>query len=302
MAPKPPKQTQKLLKFDSTLSPSEQANEEANSASEAPAGTGVTTDSNKILTAIQALKDDFAARLDGLLSAVQGLKADVKAVIVRVTEAEDRIGANQDDIASLLADNTSMKATIKELAFKVDDLENRSRRSNLRLVGIPEGKEGADMCMYLEGWLPKVLGADTFPSPLLIERAHRLGRANKASRANSGGPQQSARLRVVIMKRLNYADKTRIIRAARLKGPILLDNQRIMFFPDVSADLLKRRKAFDPVKKDLAALSIPTLRYGVAHPATLLITFKGKRHTFDTVKAAEDFVKEIRNQQHEECG
>ena len=147
-----------------------------------------------------------------------------------------------------------------------------------------------------------LLGADTFPGPLLIERAHRLGTANEASMANRAGPQQSARPRVVIMKLLNYVDKTQIMRAARLKGPILLDNQRIMFFPDVSTDLLKRKKAFDPVKKDLAALSIPTLRYRVAHPATLLITYKGKRHTFYAVRTAEDFVKEMGSQQHGECG
>ena len=61
------------------------------------------------------------------------------------------------------------------------------------------------------------------------------------------------------MKLLNYVDKTQIMRAARLKEHILLDNQRIMFFPDVSADLLKLRKAFNQVKKDLAALSIPSL-------------------------------------------
>ena len=57
------------------------------------------------------------------------------------------------------------------------------------------------------------------------------------------------------------------MRVTRLKGPILLDNQRIMFFPDVSADLLKLRKAFNQVKKDLAALSIPSLRYGVTRVA-----------------------------------
>lgn len=158
------------------------------------------------------------------------------------------------------------------------------------------------MCVFLEGWILKVLGADTFTGPLLIERAHRLCKANEASMSNGAGPQQSARPRVVIMKLLNFADKTRIMNAARLKGPILLDNQRIMFFPDVSADLFKHRKALDPVKKDLAALSIPTLRYGVAHPATLLITYKGKRHTFDVVRTAEDFVKEMRSQQQGECG
>ena len=203
MAPKTPKQTQKLFKFDTTLSPSKQANKETSNASEAASGTNVTTNSSEILTAIRALKDDFVARFDGLLNAMQGLKADVKAITVRVMGAEDRISTNQDDITSLLANNVAMKATIKELAVKVDDLENRSRRSNLRQVGVPEGSEGTDRCMFLEGWLPKVLGADTFPGPLIIERAHRLGTANEASMANRAG--QSARPRVVIMKLLNYA-------------------------------------------------------------------------------------------------
>lgn len=65
-------------------------------------------------------------RFDGLLNAMQALTADVKAITLRVTAAEDRLSTNQDDITSLLAGNMAMKATIKELAFKIDDLENRS--------------------------------------------------------------------------------------------------------------------------------------------------------------------------------
>ena len=84
MAPKPPKQRQKLLKFDATLSPSKQANEEASSASKAALGTNVTIDSSEILTVIRVLKDDFVARFDGLLNAMQGLKAHVKAITVCV--------------------------------------------------------------------------------------------------------------------------------------------------------------------------------------------------------------------------
>lgn len=114
------------MTFDSTLSPSDEANEEASCASEAASGTNVGTDSIKILTAIQALRDDFVLRFDGLLNAMQALTADVKAITLRVTAAEDRLSTNQDDIASLLAGNMAMKATIKELAFKIDDLENRS--------------------------------------------------------------------------------------------------------------------------------------------------------------------------------
>ncbi|KAK1895150.1 LINE-1 retrotransposable element ORF1 protein [Dissostichus eleginoides] len=119
-----------------------------------------------------------------------------------------------------------------------------SRRSNLRLVGIPERKEGTDMCAFLEKWIPDVLGASNFPGPLLIERAHRIGKVTDAE------AQPPARPRVVIMKFLNYADKSRIMQAARMKGPILLDNQRVMFFPDISAQLLKRRKVFDGVKRE----------------------------------------------------
>lgn len=69
------------------------------------------------------------------------MKSELKAVIVRVTEVEDRISSNDDDIASLQTQNSAMKATVEKLVLKVDDLENRSRRFNLRLVGLPE-KEG----------------------------------------------------------------------------------------------------------------------------------------------------------------
>jgi len=74
--------------------------------------------------------------------------------------------------------------------------------------------------------------------------------------------------------------------AARSKGEILYNNQRVMFFPDVSAHLVRQRKVFDSVKKELASPSIPTLRYGIIHPAKLLVTVKGRRHIFDTAAGA----------------
>ncbi|KAF3839082.1 hypothetical protein F7725_017799 [Dissostichus mawsoni] len=58
-----------------------------------------------------------------------------------------------------------------------------------------------------------------------------------------------------------------------------------MFFPDISAELLKRRKVFDGVKRELASLSISDLRYRIVHPAKLLITHNRKRHVFDKAAA-----------------
>lgn len=104
------------------------------------------------------------------------------------------------------------------------------------------------------------------------------------------------------MKFLNYADKTRVMKAARMKGPILLDNQRIRVFPDVSVELLKRRKVFDQVKKDLASLSIPDLHYGIIHLAKLFVTYDRKQHIFDTASAAETFVQELRDRNRDTTG
>lgn len=100
---------------------------------------------------------------------------------------------------------------------------------------------------------------------------------------------------MLMVKLLNYADKARIMKAARLKSPILLDNRKVMFFPDASSELLKHQKAFDPLKKDLAFSSVASLRYGIVHPVQLLITYKGKRHTFEEVSTAERFVRELKS-------
>ena len=218
----PPKQaakTQKSSKAEATGNPGMADANASNGDSD------VAASSSPILNAISALKEDFALRFDGLFSAIKGIQCDMKAVSLRVTEAEDRISTNEDDVASLKTQTSTMKAVIEELVSKVDELENRARRSNLRLVGLPEKVEGSDMCVFLERWIPEVLGKHHFPRPVLIERAHRISGAG-VNDAEAGG-RSGARPRVVLMKFLNYADKFRAMKAARSKGEILYDNQRV---------------------------------------------------------------------------
>ncbi|KAJ1149741.1 hypothetical protein NDU88_002546 [Pleurodeles waltl] len=60
------------------------------------------------------------------------------------------------------------------LRSKLTDLEDRSRRNNVRFLGFPEGIEGTDILTYLRDTLPK-LADTTFDPPLEFQRAHRLG-------------------------------------------------------------------------------------------------------------------------------
>lgn len=65
---------------------------------------------NQILNAIHTMKEDFVSRFDTLLGAIQGIQGELKAVSVRVTDAEERISTNQDDINSLKYDESPWKS------------------------------------------------------------------------------------------------------------------------------------------------------------------------------------------------
>ncbi len=62
MAQKPAKQAQKPAKLDSTLDPTQRANSYANKEA---TDASMMTNPDQILTAIQALKEDFISRFDG---------------------------------------------------------------------------------------------------------------------------------------------------------------------------------------------------------------------------------------------
>lgn len=95
-------------------------------------------------------------------------------------------------------------------------------------------------------------------------------------------------------------DKTWVMMAARMKGHKLLDNQRDLFFPNISAELLKWRKVLGQVSTDMASLSIPDLSYGIVYLANLLMSYKRKCRIFDMV--AEKLIEELRDYNRETAG
>ena len=62
--------------------------------------------------------------------------------------------------------------------------ENRQRRLNLRLVGLPENREKGDLVSFLNMWLPDLLGQEHFPIPPSINQAFRLPKV-ATSKANN---------------------------------------------------------------------------------------------------------------------
>lgn len=56
-----------------------------------------------------------------------------------------------------------LQGQVKELQSKCEDLENRSWRNNIRLVGIPEDQEGVSVTEFFSGVLQEVLKLVTKP-------------------------------------------------------------------------------------------------------------------------------------------
>ena len=72
-----------------------------------------------------------------------------------------------------------------------------------------------------------------------IERAHRVGQVN---------PSWSSAPRLIVMKFLNYKDREKTLRATRKQKEVRYENQRVNFFPDLSAETRQRQRQFNGVK------------------------------------------------------
>lgn len=224
-----------------------------------------------ILADVHSLREDFSAQT-------------IATFTERLTSAETRISKTEDDISSLVSKEASLQNKVHKLTQKLDDLENRQRRSNLRLVGLPEGAEGGDVVSFLQTWLLEILGPDAFQNPPMIERAHRL----------PGQQNPNASARVMIAKFLNYQDKMRVMKAACQKGKVMHQGHHIMFFPDLSTEVQKQRSQINGAKQQLQTLNTD---FGLIFPAMMRVFHQGNRHFFNTPAEVEEFIRHVHQQQ-----
>ncbi|KAJ8364745.1 hypothetical protein SKAU_G00135760 [Synaphobranchus kaupii] len=95
--------------------------------------------------------------------------------------------------------------------------------------------------------------------------------------------------RSILIKLLHFQDKVKILRLARVKKELIFNGNHIFIY---SADLTKRRRSFDPVKRRLRELN---LKFSLRYPCTLSVWVDGKEQQFTDHKAAEDTFISFRN-------
>lgn len=152
------------------------------------------------------------------------------------------------------------------------------RRNNLRIIGIPETYNTADVMRICTKGIPEALG---IKDRVWVERAHLIGPYL----------QERKTPRATIAAYLNYVDKSLILQRFRNKRPLVVEDNPLLIFADYSAEVSKRRKAFNKLCADLMQKQIKFL---LLYPAKLMFMAPGGRQmTFIDHEEAETYLQQM---------
>lgn len=133
------------------------------------------------------------------------LKNSVSALQARMEEVKTRVSNVEDNAANMAKDSKRLTERVQQLWQRIEDYENQSRRNNVRLVGLKEGKEaGCNMNDYVKKILRDgfKLDGDEYE----IERSYRAGGSR---RDDNQAP------RFILVKFQRYTARQKVLTAAK---------------------------------------------------------------------------------------
>ncbi|KAJ1191730.1 hypothetical protein NDU88_001046 [Pleurodeles waltl] len=234
---------------------------------------------DKILGAIEDTKSTLQRDINQVAVEVGLLRAVHHRLVDRVKEIENTLAEIAPQQKDLKAEVTYLADRVARLEQRAEDAEGRSRRNNVRVVGLPEGAEGANMMKFLEEWLRTVVAPGCLTPFYTLERAHRVPSRPLAP----GRPPH-----VVIARLLHYRDRDILLQRAREVGPFKVANGEVTLFPDFTLDVQTKRASFLAVKR---ALRDEGIQYSLLFPAKLKVPIDGKTTFFQTSEGAWEWLE-----------
>lgn len=271
---------EKGKKLDKALneSPAQSPSETMEQAAASSGSSGETDAESNILLAIQSMSKTMTDRFDLLEASMASTQASLVCLGDRIKEVENAT-ADYDRRISLVEQKCAkVQSENKALCEKVIDLEARSRRQNIKIVGLPERIENGRPTEFLTKFIPDLLGTSNFSTSLEVDRAHRLGRQPSG---------EDARPRVMIARIHHFQVKEKILQLARQQFPLRYEGRPIHIFPDLPAEVMRQRQAFNNFRKRLREAG---LRSGFIYPAKLRVTHGITDKVFSSPEETEVFV------------
>ena len=101
------------------------------------------------------------------------LEASLQASRATLAEHGSLMASDHDDrLAALELQAKRLGDANKALQDKVVDLEARSRRQNIKIIGLPENAESGRPVEFVASFIENLLGKNHFPKHIEVDRAH----------------------------------------------------------------------------------------------------------------------------------
>ncbi len=169
---------------------------------------------------IPALREQ-RADIQATNNSVKELRAELEVLASTAKQTCDWVDSVQAAAREDRRIVTDLRNQLERLTEKMTDMEDRSRRNNVRLVGLPEGAEGSDAAGFLRvnlsKWIPSLKDRN-----IEIDREHRV----------YDGRKNSDRPHTLIFCVLRWHDRSEILKGARQAYPVKCsqDNVTLLFF------------------------------------------------------------------------
>ncbi|OCT72246.1 hypothetical protein XELAEV_18035216mg [Xenopus laevis] len=249
----------------------------AESAARSPSPVGSTasgystastrTDVRALLSALPT-KDDLRAMAKTLRESQKADLAEIKAELRSIGEAyskmDDRLGKAEQAHNHLVHRSNDHHRFIYLLRKHMEDLDNRGRRNNLRIRGIPDSVAAADLGDTVRAIFNSILGRDP-SSPLELDRVH-LCCVHK------------------------FTIKEDITRALRNVELFKYQDYEVSIFQDLAWLTIQQRRALRPLTTVLRAQNIA---YRWSFPFALTVVKEGRQYSLKEPDGLEDFVRAL---------
>lgn len=172
---------------------------------------------------------------------------DIKAVASRLEHVEAAAMTHGAAIQQVQKVTSVHAQHLIEMHRHKEDLDNRGRRRNLRVRGIPESVEGPQLQSTIWAIFNTLLGRPP-DAPVEIERCHR---ALRPSGRDTDPPRDA------VCCLVNFTQKEEILRLARDQDHLVHEDACIQLFQDLSAITLQHRRDLRPFLQTLRDRRIP---------------------------------------------
>ncbi|CAH2306508.1 Hypothetical predicted protein [Pelobates cultripes] len=173
---------------------------------------------------------------DALRAEMAGIRADVTAQGSRIEALEHSTEAQSNRISATDVAVSRQGEMLLDMRRHLEDLDNRGRRCNIRVRGVPEAEGEEDAEEVLTGLFNMLLQEEA-PHQFEFERAHRATRP----RLPEDGPRD------LICCLHSFPVKDSIMKRARERPEWTYRNAQVSLYNDLSPLTLTARRALRPV-------------------------------------------------------